>query len=210
MTVTTVTPVWNETVSVRVRIRSRLSVRFLNYPLTVLTEVGNLGIRASVEGFRVQLLEASAGSQVLTGQPVSLSRRFVMRPAAGSYVTTGFGSGYVRNYLIGTNAGTFTVAGQEAALVRERSPLGAEMGAFAVDGEDVSLRVLQPFPVEVGAFILDGEAANFIRQLKLDGATGNLALTGNVAQLRVDDYFSSWATQTYGFEGLVYPDWWAE
>jgi hypothetical protein len=205
-----VVPMFEEIVLLRGTVRSKLNVTRIPYALELLTEVEPLVVTLGVTAARVKLLTSEAGALTLSGQPAALLRRYRMVSQAGGFALIGFGAGSVRDYAIGTNAGTFTAAGQPAALVAERLPLIAEAGVFTLDGEDASLRAVQPLPAEVGTFTLEGEAANFIRQLKLDGAPASLVLTGNAAQLFVNDYFSSWATQTYGYESLVYPDWWAE
>jgi hypothetical protein len=210
MNATTVVLPYNETAIYDGRIRIGSVVRKFDYALELLTEVEPLVVTLGITAARVKLLASEAGAVTVSGQTAALVRRYRMVSAAGSFALSGFGAGSVRDYAIGTNAGTFTTIGQEAALVAERLPLIAEAGAFTLDGEDATLRAVQPLPAEVGTFTLEGEAANFIRQLKLDGAAASLVLTGNAAQLFVNDYFSSWATQTYGFESLVYPDWWAE
>ena len=201
---------YNETAIYDARIRLGNVVTKFDYALELLTEVEPLVVTLGVTAARVKLLTSEAGALTLSGQPAALLRRYRMVSSAGGFELSVFGAGSVRDYVIGTNAGTFTATGQEAALVFERLPLIAEAGAFSLDGEDASLRAVQPLAAAPGAFTVAAEAANFIRQLKLDGASASLGLTGNAAQLFVNDYFSSWATQTYGFESLVYPDWWAE
>jgi hypothetical protein len=201
---------YNETAIYDAQIRLGNVVSKFDYALELLTEVDPLVVTLGVTAARVKLLLSEAGALTLSGQAAALLRLYRMASAAGSFALNGFSAGSVRDYAIGTNAGTFTATGQPAALVAERLPLIAEAGAFTLDGEDATLRAVQPLPAEVGTFTLEGEAANFIRQLKLDGAAASLVLTGNAAQLFVNDYFSSWATQIYGFESLVYPDWWAE
>jgi hypothetical protein len=201
---------YNETAIYDAQIRLGTVVSKFDYALELLTELEPLVVTVGITAARVKLLTSEAGALTLSGQAAGLLRRYRMVSSAGGFAMSGFGAGSVRDYVIGTNAGTFTATGQEAALVAERLPLIAEAGVFTLDGEDASLRAVQPLPADVGTFTLEGEAANFIRQLKLDGAAASLVLTGNAAQLFVNDYFSSWATQTYGFESLVYPDWWAE
>ena len=201
---------YNETAIYDAQIRLGNVVTKFDYALELLSEVEPLRLRLGVTAARVKLLASAAGALTLSGQAAALLRRYRMVSEAGGFALSGFGAGSVRDYVIGTNAGTFAFTGQEAALVFERLPLIAEAGAFVLGGADASLRVVQPLRAELGAFTVAGEAANFIRQLKLDGAPASLVLTGNAAQLFVNDYFSSWATQTYGYESLVYPSWWTD
>jgi hypothetical protein len=210
MDATTVVLPYNETAIYDAQIRLGNVVTKFNYALELLTEVDPLVVTLAVTVARVKLLASEVGALTLNGQVAGLVRRYRMVSVAGSFALSGFSAGSIRDYIIGTNSGTFTATGQAAMLEYERLPLIAEAGAFALDGEDATLRAVQSLLAEVGSFTLECEAANFIRQLKLDGGPTSLVLTGNAAQLFVNDYFSSWATQTYGFESLVYPDWWAE
>jgi hypothetical protein len=207
---TTLVLPYNETAVYESRIRLSGSITKFDYELELLTEIDPLKIALGVTVARVKLLAGEVGALILSGQNAALLRRYRMISAAGSFGLTGLSAGSIRDYVIGTNAGTFGITGQEAQLIYGRLPLVAEAGIFAFDGEDVILQLLKTLPAEAGAFTLEGEAANFIRQLKIEGASAAFALTGSAAQLQAEDYFSRWATQTYGFESLVYPDWWAE
>jgi hypothetical protein len=208
--VVNVIPPWNEILSVTARTRTMITVQSLDYALELLTEIDPLRITLGVTVARVKLLASEVGALVLSGQNAALLRRYRMISSAGSFELTGLSAGSIRDYVIGANAGTFGITGQEARLIYGRLPLVVEAGAFAFDGEDAILQLLKTLPIEAGMFTFEGEAANFIRQLKVEGTSAAFALTGNTAQLQAEDYFSRWATQTYGFESLVYPDWWAE
>jgi len=184
MAIETVVPVWNETVKVNARIRTKLSVRFVNYAFNVLTEAENLGVRAGIQAFRVRLLEAVVGSFVLTGQPIAALRRFTMKPETGSYAMTGLSSGYVREYYIGTNAGTFVVTDQPVNFTYQRLPFNPEAGSLTVEGQEASLTSIQAIiAAEAGAFISTGEPVEFPRDYLLSAEPGNCSLTGQNALL---------------------------
>jgi hypothetical protein len=130
--------------------------------------------------------------------------------AATTFTLTGFSAGSIQNFVIGTNAGSFTYTGEPAALIVGRTPLNAEAATFVLQGQDAGLGPVQSLPADVGTFVVDGQAANFIRTLRLPAEAAAYSLTGRAAGLYADDYFSNWATQTYGYEALTYPFWWTD
>lgn len=205
---TALVPVVNEKVKLVAATKSVLAVQALDYPLTLPTGSVTLVTKAEIQV--AATLNAAATAYVFAGQDATLKRGYRITAEAGTFIGTGFGAGSVRDYSIGTNAGTYVLDGQNAIVAFQRNPLGAELGSIALTGRDAILRVVQPLRAEAGVFSSSYQAANFVRNLKVDGAAATLSVSGAVAGFRIDDYFSRWSTQTYGFESLVYPDWWAD
>jgi hypothetical protein len=210
MTPTTTVLPYNETAVYDGVLRTRLDVTKFDYSLTLLTVVPTFTLQIDTQAFRVKLLAADSTSFTTTGQAAALVRRYSLISAATNFTLTGFSAGSVRSYVIGTNAGTFTYTGEPAALIVGRTPLNAEAATFVLQGQDAGLGPVQSLPADVGTFVVDGQAANFIRTLRLPAEAAAYSLTGRAAGLYADDYFSNWATQTYGYEALTYPFWWTD
>ena len=210
MTPTTTVLPYNETAVYDGILRTRLDVTKFDYSLTLLTVVPTFTLQIVTQAFRVKLLAADSTSFTTTGQAAALVRRYSLISAATNFTLTGFSAGSVRSYVIGTNAGTFTYTGEPAALIVGRTPLNAEAATFVLQGQDAGLGLVQSLPADVGTFVVDGQAANFIRTLRLPAEAAAYSLTGRAAGLYADDYFSNWATQTYGYEALTYPFWWTD
>jgi hypothetical protein len=206
---TTVLP-YNETAVYAGILRVRLNVTKFEYSLSLLTVVPTFTLQVDTQAFRVKLFAADSTSFTTTGQAAALLRRYRLISAATNFALTGFSAGSVRNYVIGTNAGTFTYTGEPAALIATRAPLNAEAASFVLQGQDAGLTPVQSLPADAATFAVDGQAANFIRTLRLPAEAAAYSLTGRLAGLYADDYFSNWATQTYGYEALTYPFWWTD
>jgi hypothetical protein len=210
ITTTSVIPPYNETAIYDARLRLTAAVTKFDYSLELLSVIPPLSIRLQSQVYDVTLLNAETSTFAATGQNAALVRRYTLPAATTGFVLSGFGAGSIRDYAIGTNAGTFTTTGQPATLLFNRAPLAAEVGSVTATGQSAELRVIQPLRIDAGAFVVTGQAANFIRIFRLPAGASSFSATGSAANLFAEDYFSRWATQTYGFEELVYPSWWTD
>ncbi len=95
--------------------------------------------------------------------------------------------------------------------------LKLDAGNITVDGQSSILQPAIRIFADSGEFIIEGQTSGSIGNSVLSGASGsyevsveNVALTANLILAGSDDYFSSWATQVYGYEALINIDWWAD
>ena len=205
---TALVPVVNEIVKTTAVIKSVLAVEALDYPLSLPTSSVTLVTKAEIQVAAV--LNGAAAAFSLSGQQASLNRGYRVNAEVGSFIGTGFGAGSVRDYSIGTNAGTFVLDVQNAIVAYQRSPLAAETGAVVLDGQDAAFKKAVIKESLAGAFALSGEAAGSLRGYVLTAEPTSYSSSGNSAELSISDFIAKWATQTYSFESLVYPEWWAD
>lgn len=201
-------PVVVETVRVIGGTRSIVSVLERDYPLTLPTQTVALVTKAEVQV--VTRLAGASGAFSIAGQAAGSVYTRRLTAAAGSFASTGFSAGSIRDYAIGTNAGTFVLDGQNAIVAFQRAPLAGDAGSFALAGQDAAFTKAIIKPSLAGTFALSGEAAGSLRGYVLAAAEGSFTVAGQDADLSISDYFAKWASQTYGYEGLIYPDWWAD
>lgn len=152
---------------------------------------------------------AVAGAVTVSGQAAALAYRRAMVGAKAAFALSGFGAGYVRDYRIGTNAGSFALSGKAAALSYGRA-FSASSGSLALTGSAAGYIKGTIFAVGTGSYAVQGQAVNGVRGLVLSGVAGSVSLSGQQASLALEDYFGKWATQTYGYEALVFPEMWAD
>lgn len=188
---------------------SRSSAVVLAYPYVLdrgSTEFAATTRTRLIVGSRVA---ADAGAVTVNGQPAGLAYRRVLIGARGTFALTGFGAGNVRDYSIGTNSGSFALAGKAAALSYGRA-VSASNGSLALTGFNAGYIKGTIFAVGTGSFAVQGQAIDGVRGLVLSGVAGSVTLSGQDASLAMEDYFGKWATQTYGYEALVFPEMWAD
>lgn len=203
-------PSYAESIRTLARVRVSLSAERLNYSVTVTPRTVALVTTTAINAVRVTPLKAGAGVLTLSGQAAGSAYTRRVLAAAGSFVSTGYGAGSIRDYRIGTNAGTFVLNGQNAIVAFQRAPLAADAGSFALTGQDAAFTKAIIKPSLAGTFALTGQDAGSLRGYVLAGGEGTFTTTGQDASLSISDYFAKWAAQTYGYEGLIYPDWWAD
>lgn len=189
---------------------SRTSIALQDYPYTL-----DRGTETQVAVTKSKLLvgsklTAAATSYALAGQAAGSTYSRKLSAAAGSFTSTGFSAGSIRDYAIGTNAGTFVLAGQNAIVKYQRKPLLAEAGAITLSGQNANFKKAIIKNSLAAAFSLTGADVGSRRGYVLKGDAAEAVLSGSEAGLFISDYFGKWASQTYGYEALVYPDWWAE
>ena len=77
-------------------------------------------------------------------------------------------------------------------------------------GQDAVISVVIELPADPGSFVLTGEEAGNLIIRSLTPEVGSYSLAGQSVNIEVSDYFSSWGNQTYGYQSLIYPYWWAD
>lgn len=205
---TALVPVVNEKVKLVAAIKSVLAVQALDYPLTLPTASITLVTKAEIQV--AALLNAAAAAFSVSGQAAALNRGYRLSAEAGTFIGTGFGAGSVRDYSIGTNAGTYVLDGQNAIVRFQRNPLSGETGSFDLTGQDSFSRISINLLADAGSYSVAGQNAALLRNRLLTADAGIVVSTGQPAELSISDFFAKWATQTYSFESLVYPEWWAD
>ncbi len=205
---TALVPYVNERVPLVAGTRTAVSVVALDYELTLPTE--NVAVVTKAVINVATRLTASAGAYSIAGQASGSRYTRRMNAAAGSVVLSGFGAGSIRDYRIGTNFGTFNWSGQNAALLYQRAALAGGVGSINLSGQNATLYKAIALGANAGSFALSGQASNGLRGYMLSSAAGTFAVNGQAATLLTEDYFGRWSPQTYGYEALVLPDWWAD
>jgi hypothetical protein len=86
--------------------------------------------------------------------------------------------------------------------------MAAAAGNLEATGQPSGLYKVLTVKPEAGHLSVSGQPVGIITSLRLAAGPGAYSLIGE--NLGSDNYFSNWATQTYGYEALVYLDWWAD
>lgn len=190
---TNLVPVVNERVRLTAASRAVISVRSVDYSLTLPTETVAVVSRAVIQV--VTRLLASAGSVIATGQPAALKYTRRIKAGAGAFVRTGFGAGSIRDYRIGTNFGTVVLTGGSAKLKYQRKALTAEPTALVVTGQAAQFLKGISLKADGSAFVSTGFAAALTAARRLVGIAGSFSLTGQDAGGGIvqpsDQFFSS-------------------
>ena len=211
MNATKVVAPYNETSIHKARISIGAAVTKFSYAPNLLTEIEPLKVRIGAAVGRIKLLQAEAGAVTLSGQGALLKRTYTLSAAGGTIALSGFSAGSsLRNYILTGGAGEIQAAGHPATLAYQRLPLVAEAGAVVLAGQDAGFFKGVAITAEAGAVVLTGQDAGSVRNYLLTAEAGAGVLAGQDATLLADDYFSRWASQSYGYEELVFPDWWAD
>jgi hypothetical protein len=205
----TLVPAYQERVTLLGVTRLQLTAERVDYSLTVAPKEVVLQTSLPFEPKRLRLLKAEVAVTTLIGQAAAFAYSRKLSADAGSLAATGFGAGSIRDYRIGTNFGTFVGTGQNANVAFSRL-FGVATGSFAFSGQDAEFRKGIILQASGGSYSLDGQAVSGQRNLNLLATGGTFSSSGQDANLSISDYFGKWATQTYGYEALVLPDWWAD
>jgi len=151
-------------------------------------EAGTFDLIGQEAGLEVLIaISADLGEFMVDGQPATLDKDSTIESSAASYTVSGGDAGLVVNYVLTADAENFALLGQDAVLVTVIELLA-----------------------DPGSFVLTGGEAGGATVRKLVSEAANYSLAGQNISLEVGDYFSSWSSQTYGYQSLVYPDWWAD
>lgn len=128
---------------------------------------------------------ADAAAFSVSGQAAGYYHLRKLKGVAGSFATTGYNAGNIRDYAIGTNAGTFTVTEEAALLKHARLPLSAELGSYALSGEDSDSWVGIAFPAACGTFALGGQDASKLQSIIMSSDAGSFNAAGQVADFAI-------------------------
>lgn len=192
--------------------RSRTRLQLIDYPYGLVepTEEAELTCHTRMQATLGEVLQGGPGAMDLAGESAGLlyGRQFFAE--AGSLAVTGGVAGSIRSYRLPAQSGTTSASGQATGLLYQRQPLAASPASLSLAGSPVSFFKGAAMPASGGTLALAGQAAQLERSAQLAGAAGAMALAGQAAAFRLDDYFSSWATQTYDFQALPLPEWWAD
>ena len=186
-----------------------LSIHEYPYELTLPGESIAAVIRMIID-IPTYILGTDAGTFTTTGQAASLKRTFKVIGAAGTFTLTGAASGFLRDYVVAGTAGSIALAGQDAATLYQRNPLAADAGAFVLQGQDAQFFRGKTLFADAGAFAVSGEAAGLLSARLLPASSATFNVNGQDAALSYDDFFASWAEQTYVDSWLDAIDWWAD
>lgn len=142
------------------------------------------------ERYDYSMTRAPQDADLAVQLQVSGARAQILKPTAGSTALTGQDAGRIYIRRIKAGVGAFATTGNSAGSFRDYR-IGSNAGTFSLSGQSAETVYT---PAALGP--------------------GNFHITGQEAQLTVTlsevDFFIKWASQTYGYEALVYPDWWAE
>jgi hypothetical protein len=192
---------------------SRTRLQIIDYPYGVAEPVDELEAISRSKGSAVlaTLMVLAAGGCSVTGQSASSRYTRAIKADAGGFAATGQNAGSLRGYRwTGLEAGVLTSTGQGTALRYQRLPLAGEVGAVALTGKDATFFKGANLVAAGGNLTTTGQDSRGLRGYLVAASAGSFTVTGQDAQLSLEDFFGKWATQTYGYEALVYPEMWAD
>lgn len=198
MTVTTVVPVFNETIKLEAIARPRIVVYSADYALQLTTVAPDLVYRTEFAYLVLRgLLGASAGSYILN-QSIETALKYTKTTsaAAGLFTLQGQSASWFQNRVLAGSPGAFLASDGNTLVVR-RYTFTPEVGIFALQGEGAALRTPIKLAAEPGVFSLGGESASLLLPSRVITAdVGGFAANGQNADLAYaanigDDYFSS-------------------
>jgi hypothetical protein len=155
------------------------------------------------------LVDIQAGAFDLTGQEALLGVLVAISADSGELIADGQPANLSKNSILEPSVSTYNISGQDAILAVD-SLLVADGNSFTLLGQDAVLVTVIKMPADPGSFALAGEETGGTIVRRLISEVGSYSLAGQNISLEVGDYFSSWSSQTYGYQSLVYPDWWAD
>ena len=185
------------------------SIREYPYALT-LPAASIAAVTRSVIQIPTYLLSLASGTFTATGQAAGLNKGRRVIGAAGVFTLTGAANVFTRGYVVAGAAGSYALAGQAAATLYQRNPLVAEAGAFVFQGQDAQWFLGKTLFADAGSFAAGGEAAGLLSSRLLPASSATFSVNGQNAALLYDDFFASWAEQTYVDSWLDAIDWWAD
>ena len=145
----------------------------------------------------------------LTGQETGLEVLIAVSADLGEFTTAGLPGSLRKDSAIESSVAAYHISGDDAILVVTYL-LAAGGDSFILLGQDAAISVVIELPADPGSFVLTGEEAGNLIIRSLTPEVGSYSLAGQSINIEVSDYFSSWGNQTYGYQSLIYPDWWAD
>ena len=145
----------------------------------------------------------------LTGQETGLEVLIAVSADLGEFTTAGLPGSLRKDSVIESSVAAYHISGDDAILVVTYL-LAAGGDSFILLGQDAAISVVIELPADPGSFVLTGEEAGNLIIRSLTPEVGSYSLAGQSINIEVSDYFSSWGNQTYGYQSLIYPDWWAD
>jgi hypothetical protein len=202
-------PPWNETVPTVGITRTTAAVQDFNY---VIGSLGTEDLGVVVTRTKMQYsARLSADGRVfnLTGADANWKQVRGFAAQAGAFNVTGMAADRLGFYVLKGESGALNVGFRVAELLYQRiAPLGA--GAFLLDGHAAGSFNGKGMALDGTTFLVTGQDATFSVVRRITAEAGVFVLTGHDAMNQQDDYFSTWATETYGYERAYYPEWWAD
>lgn len=132
------------------------------------------------------VLTASRGSFLLTGNDAILRTSLLLSAAAGAFAMSGQAAIFTVQRNLQAAAASFALTGNDAALTKATPgafTLLAGAGAFVITGDTMTPLVDYKLPADAGAFVMTGQAAGLVAARKLTAAAGSFSLTGQDATL---------------------------
>ena len=155
------------------------------------------------------LSDIEAGAFDLAGQDAGLEVLIALSGDPGDFILDGQQSNLNKNSIIKPLAAACDVSAQDANLI-VNALLVADGENFTLAGQDAALSIIAELTAGPGLFVLTGEAAGGTTVRGIAAEVGSYSLTGQSINAETSDYFSSWGSQNYGYQSLIYPDWWAD
>lgn len=127
------------------------------------------------------------------------------------FAVTGYSSSlHIIKTLYG-DAGSASIEGGETSFIFNRV-FNAEPGALSVESVSVDIDADRVISADAGDILCSGNPATISLSRKITVDVGSLAVTGSEASVAVNEtstFFSEWASQNYGYDSFIYPEWWA-
>jgi hypothetical protein len=153
-------------------------------------------------------LLADSGSYVLTGAEADLHRALICD--LGAFDLSGKDADIRWSQILSTEPGDVVVIGQDSSLLRA-SYLEAESSTFVLTAGEAALLYNYLIIADNANILLDLKAASLKTAKRLAANGGLITIAGQKSVIYADaPYFSSFATQWYGWDSDFYPDWWAD
>lgn len=189
--------------------RTSISIREYPYELTLPGE-SIAAVTRSVIHIPTYIFSLESGTFTVTGQASNFNINRKSIGAAAAFTLTGASSGFTRGYVVVGAAGSYALAGQAATTIYQRNQIAADAGAFVLQGQNAQWFLGKTLFADAGSFAAGGEAAGLLRSRLLPAGLATFSVNGQDATVASEDFFTSWAEQTYVDSWLDVIDWWAE